>query len=223
VAEPDVTESALQAPPQEQKFDPFKLWTDQTGDEARPADVAPAAEAQPMVEVGAPQPPVAPAVPAPPALQPSAEPAGVAAEEEYVSVLADGQVVRPQYDGLQPAPEYEPAQPSASINELSPLPEPQAASEPASAPVPAAHVSVPGLAPQSLPAEDPFAGHVPQPQLQPQPQPPVPPAVPQSGQAPVNSGLPGQGMAPQGTEAGAPQSDEFVQKLNNAFGHIMKP
>ena len=218
--EPDLAESALQAPPQEPKFDPFKLWTDQTVDKAKPADVSPAAEAQPMVEVPAPQ---APAPPAPPAPQVSVEPPVIVAEEEYVSVLADGQVVRPQYDGLQPAPEYEPAQPSASINELSPVPEPPAAPQPApapapQAPVPTSQVQVPGLAPQPLPAEDPFAGQAPQAQ----PQPPVPPAMPQPPQAPASSGLPDQGVPPHGTEADAPQSDEFVQKLNNAFGHIMK-
>ncbi|MEM8646851.1 MAG: EAL domain-containing protein [Pseudomonadota bacterium] len=224
----DLAESALQAPPQEPKFDPFKLWTDQTADETKPADVAPAAEAQPLVEVPAPQPPATPAPPAPAVPQASMEPQAIVADDEGVSILADGQVVRPQYDGLQPAPEYEPAQPSASINELSPVPEPSAAPKPAPAPVPpapvpaaqvpAAQVPVPGLAPQPLPAEDPFAGQAPQAL----PHQPAPPVMPQSPQAPVSTGSTEQGIVPQGPDADAPQSDEFAQKLNNAFGHIMK-
>ncbi len=213
---PERVDPSLDAP---RKFDPFKLWIDQPGNEPEPQTSVPDVSIPPVQQAD-----VEPAsAPAPAAAAPEAAPDPSPADEEYVSVLADGQVIRPKYDGLQPAPEFEPAQPSASIGEPLPAAEPPVLAQepqPGTAPVPG-----PGEAPQPLPAEDPFSGQFPPAAAQ---APFVPPVPPQPAPAPEPAGQVGQ---PQPSAAlqpverpqdpAAEPEDAFATKLNNAFGHIM--
>ncbi|NNF77904.1 MAG: EAL domain-containing protein [Rhizobiales bacterium] len=214
-------EEAGQPPFSERKFDPFKLWIDQPATAARLEGKTADEPVQPDAPL-APPPAPKPAAVQPPSVPAGSQPAPAAADEDYVSVLADGQVIRPQYDGLQPAPEFEPAQPSANIAEFAPTAEapdlaPHQEQNPA---VPAA----PRPHPQGSPVSQPIVGHAPLPPSTEDPfaAPPLPPKAPavMPDQA-MQPSAPPQPEPPAQPAAVDAQSDEFAQKLNSAFGHIM--